>query len=137
MEIWRALGAKGMKFTPAWCIGWFFMPVWCLWKPYQALREIWNASYDSKHWTNAHSFAVMKFWWICYLMSGVFHVLLHLQLFAPAESYPLLVNMSQIAIMRDLLTYPLCISAIMMINDIYGRQMLNVELRSIYSSSKS
>jgi uncharacterized membrane protein len=125
----RALGAKNMKFSPAWCIGWFFVPICCLWKPYEALKEIWNASYDSKHWASVQSFGVMKFWWICYLISGVFQVLLHLRLFAPTESYPLLANMAQIAIMRDLLSYPLCISAIRMVNDIYGRQMLNIELQ--------
>src|SRR5262245_61248809 len=40
----RALGAQGMEFSPGWSIGWYFVPFANLWKPYQAMREIWRAS---------------------------------------------------------------------------------------------
>ena len=40
----RALGAQNMQFTPGWCVGWWFIPIASLWKPYQAVREIWKTS---------------------------------------------------------------------------------------------
>src|ERR1700754_3506800 len=39
----RALGAVGMRFSPGWAVGWFFVPIANLWKPYQAMKEIWQA----------------------------------------------------------------------------------------------
>jgi hypothetical protein len=40
----RALGARNMEFTPGWAVGWFFVPFANLFKPYQAVREIYLAS---------------------------------------------------------------------------------------------
>ena len=36
----RALGTQGMRFTPGWCVGWWFIPFMNLYKPYQAVSEI-------------------------------------------------------------------------------------------------
>jgi hypothetical protein len=44
----RALGAEGMRFTPGWSVGWYFVPIMSLWKPFQAMREIWQASAQSR-----------------------------------------------------------------------------------------
>jgi len=41
----RQLGAEGMNFTPGWSVGWYFVPIATLWKPYQAMKEIWKASH--------------------------------------------------------------------------------------------
>ena len=35
-----SLGANGMKFTPGWSIGWYFVPFMNFYKPYQAMKEI-------------------------------------------------------------------------------------------------
>ena len=32
------------SFTPGWSVGWFFVPIMNPWKPFQAMREIWQAS---------------------------------------------------------------------------------------------
>ncbi len=40
----RQLGAKNMKFTPGWSVGYYFIPFLNLWRPYQAMKEIWKAS---------------------------------------------------------------------------------------------
>ncbi len=46
----RYLGAKDMAFTPAWSIGIYFIPIVSLWKPYQAMKEIWQASQNPNNW---------------------------------------------------------------------------------------
>jgi hypothetical protein len=70
-----ALGARGMEFTPGWAAGWFFVPIANLFKPYQAMREIYQASdpdrddesdeaaLHSLHWSNEPAPTQMKLWW--------------------------------------------------------------------------
>ena len=53
----RALGAQRMEFTPGWCAGWFFVPIANLFKPFQAVREIYQASdpdADALNWRSSH-----------------------------------------------------------------------------------
>ncbi|MCU0796098.1 MAG: DUF4328 domain-containing protein [Akkermansiaceae bacterium] len=33
-----------MNDTPGWCVGWYFIPIASLWKPYQAMRDIFHSS---------------------------------------------------------------------------------------------
>ena len=61
----RYLGAKEMKFTPGWSIGWYFIPIVCFWKPYQALKEIYLKTYNlnSKTQTNDNIHISFQLWW--------------------------------------------------------------------------
>jgi Domain of unknown function (DUF4328) len=40
----RALGAQGMKYSPGWSVGWFFVPIASMFVPYWILKEIWQVS---------------------------------------------------------------------------------------------
>ena len=39
-----ALGARKLRFTPGWAVGWFFVPLLDLIRPYEAVTELWHAS---------------------------------------------------------------------------------------------
>ncbi len=39
-----ALGARDLKFTPEWAVGWWFMPFLHFFRPYQVMHELWHAS---------------------------------------------------------------------------------------------
>ena len=39
----REAGVDGLEFTPGWAVGWFFVPIAQLFKPFQAMRELWAA----------------------------------------------------------------------------------------------
>lgn len=70
----RALGAQGMQFTPGWCVGWFFIPIMNLFKPFQAIREIFQASDPATGPTNWHlqgSSGVVGLWWGLWLIGNV------------------------------------------------------------------
>lgn len=70
----RALGAQGMQFTPGWCVGWFFVPIMNLFKPFQAIREIFQASDPAAGPTNWHlkgSSGVVGLWWGLWLIGNV------------------------------------------------------------------
>jgi len=66
----RALGAKEMKFTPGWSIGWYFIPIFNLWKPYQAIKEIWKASVNPLSWQSQKAPALLAWWWFVWLIAG-------------------------------------------------------------------
>jgi hypothetical protein len=62
-----SLGARRLDVTPGWALGWFFIPFANLWKPYQAMRTLWRASYDSQRW---HLQAVpwwVTLWWVTWI----------------------------------------------------------------------
>ena len=79
----RALGARGMEFTPGWAAGWFFVPFANLFKPYQAVREIYQASDPDRdeddegallswHWSKQPAPAQMKLWWGTWILMNAF-----------------------------------------------------------------
>lgn len=63
----RRLSHAPMVFTPGWAVGWFFIPVACLWKPYQAMREIWRVSHRD---ANA-PLHLLGWWWLLSLLSSM------------------------------------------------------------------
>jgi len=36
----------GFDYTPGWAVGWYFVPLANLFKPFGAMRQIWNASHS-------------------------------------------------------------------------------------------
>jgi hypothetical protein len=64
----RQLGASGMQFTPGWSVGWYFIPVACLWKPYQAMNEIWKASANPQDWQNQQGSPLLGWWWFLWIV---------------------------------------------------------------------
>jgi hypothetical protein len=67
----RALGAVGMVFSPGWSIGWYFIPVAFLWKPFQAMREIWKASVKPIGWESLATDPILGWWWAGFVLSCI------------------------------------------------------------------
>ena len=73
----RVLGVAGLKFTPGWAVGYFFIPVVSLWQPYQVFREIWQASdpgpapRSGQAWQTLPVPALLGFWWVLWMISNV------------------------------------------------------------------
>lgn len=67
----RQLGAEGLRFTPGWSVGWYFIPVFSLWKPYQAMKEIWKASANPARWHEQQRGTILPWWWFLFLASGI------------------------------------------------------------------
>ncbi|RUO34082.1 hypothetical protein CWE14_06485 [Aliidiomarina soli] len=66
----RALGANNMRFSPGWSIGFYFIPVLALWKPYQAMKEIWQASKKPSDWESQYTSGIVQLWWLVWLASS-------------------------------------------------------------------
>lgn len=46
----RALGALNLPTSPGWAVGWYFVPIANIWKPFEALKDIWSASISAPAW---------------------------------------------------------------------------------------
>lgn len=106
-----ALGALGMKNTPGWAVGWYFVPIATLWKPYQALRETFKASHPdyTDDWALAPRPRLLPVWWSIWIVSGLGDISLMLDSWT-AESLDELLNVSirnAIDVALDIPVYPI------------------------------
>ena len=70
------LGALGLEFNAKWVVAYFFIPILCLWKPYEALKEIWKVSDPSSpsegySWRSVKVSGILIFWWITFVLSNI------------------------------------------------------------------
>lgn len=66
----RSLGAQGLKITPGWAVGWYFVPFANLVMPHNALQEIARASVTPLNWAQAKGWALISTWWVLRLVVG-------------------------------------------------------------------
>ncbi|HVM47993.1 MAG TPA: DUF4328 domain-containing protein [Candidatus Acidoferrum sp.] len=59
------LGGVPMAFSPGWSVGWYFVPVANLYKPYQAMKEIWIVA----HRGELGSGNILGWWWFLWIVS--------------------------------------------------------------------
>ena len=62
---------EGLEFTPGWSVGWFFVPIASLFKPFQAMRELYNRSRGDNDGYAADSPADLVRWWGCYIVGSI------------------------------------------------------------------
>ena len=65
----RALGADDLRITPGWAVGYFFVPIANLWRPYQAMKGLWQASHSPTSWTSTTAGSILPTWWTLWLVS--------------------------------------------------------------------
>lgn len=66
------LGAEDLRFTPGWTVGWFFIPVLHLFRPFQAVSELWRASADPQgRWAEAGVGLLLPAWWLAWITSNL------------------------------------------------------------------
>jgi hypothetical protein len=67
----RALGGRGFQISPGWAVGWYAVPIAWLWKPFQAMEEIYLASASPASWQQLKTPLLLRFWWGAFLLAGV------------------------------------------------------------------
>jgi hypothetical protein len=73
----RALGRRGMKFSPGACVGGFFIPFVNLVRPYRAMSELWRASTSDAECDGASwlmmgtSTGVLELWWATWILGNI------------------------------------------------------------------
>ena len=62
--------AKGLGVSPPWAVGFYFIPIAFLWKPFQALRETWQASSQPVGWRTVAVPSMLRWWWGLFLINN-------------------------------------------------------------------
>jgi hypothetical protein len=118
----RQLGAVGMEFTPGWSVGWYFIPIANLWKPYEAMREIWKASAAPAQWKDQPRGEILPWWWGFFLISNILnHMALRLSL--RAETLQQITTASTTSVVADAVDLVSSVIALILVGQIYRMQM--------------
>lgn len=117
----RQLDAQNMNYTPAWSIAYYFIPVFNLWKPYQAMKEIWLTSQKSADGHFSKSSPILPLWWTLWLASNLLGQFIF-RLSASAEKLPELVNLNLISQASNVIDILLAIVTYAMIKAVYQMQ---------------
>ena len=75
-QISHLSGAKNLKFSPGWSVGWYFIPIALLWKPYQAFKQIYQVSIQINDWKNVSIPSSLRWWWGLFITSGIINNIL-------------------------------------------------------------
>jgi Domain of unknown function (DUF4328) len=67
----RLAGYTWLEFTPGWAVGWFFVPIANLFKPFQAMRELWNISMGLEDSFAAEADHHLKLWWGAWISGNI------------------------------------------------------------------
>ena len=124
----RQLGAQGMQFSPGWSIGYYFIPILWFWKPYQAMREIWQASKDPASWATVQRGSILPWWWFFFLADSMLGQVAS-RISSQAKEINELIISTGILIAYDLVSIPAAIFALVLVKQIYEMQMSQVQRR--------
>lgn len=113
----RSLGAKDLRFSPGWAVGWYFIPFMNLVRPYQAMKEIWQASKNPENWSTEPAPPILGWWWALFLVSG-FLGQTALRMSIQANSLSALSNATLVSVLAGLVDFPLCFVALNLVTDI-------------------
>ncbi|WP_037586919.1 DUF4328 domain-containing protein [Stenoxybacter acetivorans] len=124
----RQLGASEMEFTPGWSIGWYFVPFANLWKPYQAMKEIWKASISPQDWKNQTVPSLLGWWWFFWIVSNMlgnasFRMALR------ADQINELITANIVLQLSYVMDIPLNLIVLVMVTKIYEMQMAQYKHR--------
>jgi hypothetical protein len=122
----RALGSAAMRFTPGWSVGWFFIPIMNLWKPMQAMREIWHISENPHQDPPEETPPQVGTWWTLWLVTNFLGQLsLRYSLRATTGNDYMVAEV--ISLISDFVEIGLCLVAAQLVQSIYLMQKAHVE----------
>ena len=117
----RGFGANGMRFSPGWSVGYYFIPFINLVRPYQAMKEILQVSEDPKQWAWRSVPAVIGWWWALWLICS-FAGNLVFRLSLRAETIDELQTATGVSIAAGIFGIPLCLVAMKLVKTIAANQ---------------
>jgi len=117
----RAFGAQGLKVSPTWAVLSFFVPVFNLWKPYEAMRELWQASCTPKNWYRVPTGFLLPGWWLLWILSNGLSRLA-LRIVFPPDNFDRLLLFTYAELTSQVLEALLCVCLMTLVSDITRRQ---------------
>jgi len=67
---------QGLRYSPGWAVGYYFIPILSLYRPYQVMREVWKGSAGAFDVNSADpvfrapSSQIVGWWWFFFLISN-------------------------------------------------------------------
>lgn len=114
----RSLGARGLKYSPGWAVGGFFVPFLNLVRPYQVMQEVQKGSDPSGLDGGASSgSALIGLWWGCWIITNI-AAQASFRFANSAEQIPQLILASYVTLAADVISIPAAILAILVIRGI-------------------
>jgi hypothetical protein len=112
-----------MKYTPGWSVGYYFIPILMLWKPYQALKETFQASHPKfkENWHQAAAPRLLPFWWTMWLISSFFGQITLLTTLE-AETVEEWLTLSWVNLISGLIDIPLGIVMLLLVSTLAAWQ---------------
>jgi hypothetical protein len=122
----QGFGAQGLRFSPGWAVGYYFIPILSLIRPVQVMNEIWRASDDPRDWPKRPGSWLIASWWTLFLVyTGITQISLELAIQASTNDQWTLAAV--LAILGDFFSIPLSLAALRLVTEIYRRQRTLVE----------
>jgi Domain of unknown function (DUF4328) len=118
----RQLGATGMEYTPGWSVGWFFVPIANLFKPYLAMKEIWQASAAPANWKDQPRGEILPWWWGVFLFNNFLNQAA-LRLAMRADTVTEISTASTVSVVADGVDVVSSLIALVLVGQIYRMQM--------------
>jgi hypothetical protein len=121
----QGFGAEGLRFSPGWAVGYYFVPFLSLVRPVQVMNEIWRVSQDPRNWLQRRGSWLIGTWWALFLAySIVTQVSLELALDSANNQWTLA---AVFAILGDFFSVPLSIVVLRLVTEVYKYQKNLVE----------
>jgi hypothetical protein len=122
----QGFGAQGLRFSPGWAVGYYFIPILSLIRPVQVMSEIWRASDDPRNWPQRPGSWLIGGWWTLFLLyTAVTQISLEIAIQASSNDQWTLAAV--LAILGDLFSIPLSIAALRLVTEVYRRQKALVD----------
>jgi hypothetical protein len=112
----QGFGAEGLRFSPGWALGYYFVPILNFVRPVQVMSEIWRVSQDPQNWLQTRGSWLIGTWWALFLFWLIATLA---SLLFPND---LLLLVAIFAVLGDFFSVPLCIVMLRLIADIYKHQ---------------
>jgi uncharacterized protein DUF4328 len=117
------LGVQGMRFTPGWAVGYWFIPVLSLFRPKQIMDDLWRATAPQDAGTEPAKRSLTAFWWGTLIASAVVS---RVAPGAHAETIGDLKHYNTWLIVSDLLELTAAVLAYRLVSSLTDRQELRV-----------
>jgi hypothetical protein len=130
-----ALGAQHLEFRPGWAVGYFFIPVLNWWKPYQAMRSLWQSSRSVQRPELQDSPWILPAWWTLWVVWSLQgNVTWRMQ--SGAQTVEGLALLTRIELFGHSLYLLLCIAASLVVARIWQAQAAQRENPERYEPAK-
>ncbi|HSV73354.1 MAG TPA: GYF domain-containing protein, partial [Chthonomonadales bacterium] len=64
----RGMGARGLRFSPEWAVGWLFVPLLNSFRPFEVVAEVARASARPSNWQDEPVPSAITRWWMLWLL---------------------------------------------------------------------